>query len=182
MRVVQLHLRCTIWKVVCLSGQTRADQWLMLTMQKLHTPIHITLCLVNCWTAVYGEIKFKILSVERYHTVCVVSNNWHSMWYFIKSLYIAKETWCCEDIKLLFLCPRLLCPSDEESGGGDILIYPLSVRPSRYRYMVCPAISSYSFGATALIFCRMFIHIMEVCMSTGFWFSSNILKMTGSWT
>jgi hypothetical protein len=41
-------------------------------------------------------------------------------------------------------------------------------------YMVCPAISSYSFGVTALIFCMMFIHIMEVCMSTGFWFSSNI--------
>jgi hypothetical protein len=33
------------------------------------------------------------------------------------------------------------------------------VRPSGYRYMVCPAVSSYSFGATALIFCRMFIHI-----------------------
>ena len=43
-------------------------------------------------------------------------------------------------------------------------------------------IPSYSFGATALIFCRMFINIMEVCMSTRFWFSSNILKMTGSWT
>ena len=28
--------------------------------------------------------------------------------------------------------------------------------------MVCPAISSYSIGATALIFCMMFIHIMEV--------------------
>jgi hypothetical protein len=69
--------------------------------------------------------------------------------------------------------------------GGHINL-PLSVRlsvcPSRYRYMVCSAISSYSFGATALIFRRMFIHIMEVCMSTGFWFSSNILKMTGSWT
>jgi hypothetical protein len=35
--------------------------------------------------------------------------------------------------------------------------------------MVCPANSSYSFRATALIFCRMFIHIMEVYMSTGFW-------------
>ena len=45
------------------------------------------------------------------------------------------------------------------------------VRLSGYRYMVCLAISSYSFGATALIFCRMFIHIMEVCMSTGFWWS-----------
>jgi hypothetical protein len=43
-----------------------------------------------------------------------------------------------------------------------------SVRPSGYRYMVCLAITSYSFGATALIFCRMVIHIMEVCMSTGF--------------
>jgi hypothetical protein len=29
-------------------------------------------------------------------------------------------------------------------------------------------ISSYSFGATVLIFCMMFMHIMEVCMSTGF--------------
>jgi hypothetical protein len=56
-----------------------------------------------------------------------------------------------------------------KSQGGGILIYPcLSIRPSGYRYMVCPAISSYSFGATALIFCGMFIHIMEVCMSTGF--------------
>ena len=36
------------------------------------------------------------------------------------------------------------------------------VRPSGYRYMVCPAISSYRIGATALIFCMMFIHIMEV--------------------
>jgi hypothetical protein len=33
--------------------------------------------------------------------------------------------------------------------------------------MVYPA-NSYSVRATALIFCRMFIHIMEVCMSTGF--------------
>jgi hypothetical protein len=56
-----------------------------------------------------------------------------------------------------------LCPRDEESEG--ILIYPCpSVCPSGYRYMVCPAISSYSFGATALIFCRIFIHIMEVCI------------------
>jgi hypothetical protein len=47
-----------------------------------------------------------------------------------------------------------------------------SVRPSGYRYMVCPAISSYSFGATALIFCMMFIHIMVVCMSTGFLWAS----------
>jgi hypothetical protein len=46
-----------------------------------------------------------------------------------------------------------LCTHDEKSGG--ILIYRPSVRPSGYRY---------SFGATALIFCRMFIHIMEVCI------------------
>jgi hypothetical protein len=69
-----------------------------------------------------------------------------------------------------------LCPRDKESGG--ILIYPCpSVRPSGYRYMVCPAISFYSFGATALNFCRMFIHIMEVCMSTGF----DFLKIFSKW-
>jgi hypothetical protein len=56
-------------------------------------------------------------------------------------------------------------PVPKSRGGGGILIYPC---PSGYRYMVCPAVSSYSFGAIALIFCRMFIHIMEVCMSTGF--------------
>ena len=61
---------------------------------------------------------------------------------------------------------HVFMPRDKESGG--ILIYSPSVRPSGYRYMVCSAISSYSFGATALIFCRMFIYIMEVCMSTGF--------------
>ena len=50
-----------------------------------------------------------------------------------------------------------------------ILIYPCpSVCPSGYRYMFCSAISSYSFGATALIFCMTFMHIMEVCMSTSF--------------
>jgi hypothetical protein len=37
--------------------------------------------------------------------------------------------------------------------------------------IVCPANSSYCFGATALILCRMCIHIMEVCMFTGFWWS-----------
>jgi hypothetical protein len=49
-----------------------------------------------------------------------------------------------------------------KSRGGHINLPCPSVRPSGYRYMVCPAISSYSFGATALIFCMMFIHIMEV--------------------
>jgi len=80
----------------------------------------------------------------------------------------------------------IFMPSPRRVGWGHInlpLSVRLSVRSSGYKYMVCPAIS-YSFGATALIFCKMFIHIMEVCMSTGFGFSSNILKMTGSvnWT
>ena len=85
----------------------------------------------------------------------------------------------------LFVLLSFFMPPRRRVGGG-ILIYPLSVRlsvhpfvhpfirPSGYRYMVCPAISSYSFGATALIFCRMFIHIMEVCMSTGFWWSDTL--------
>ena len=93
-------------------------------------------------------------------------------------------------------CLTFLCLRYEESGGG-ILIYPCpSIRPSGYRYMVCPAISSYSFRATALIFCRMFIHMMEVCMSTGLViflcprdeksgggiFVKYSHKMTGGWT
>jgi hypothetical protein len=67
-------------------------------------------------------------------------------------------------------CPILfLCPGNEELGGHINLPLSIcsSIRPSGYRYMVCLAIS-YSFGATALILCRMFLHTMEVCMSTGF--------------
>jgi hypothetical protein len=64
---------------------------------------------------------------------------------------------------------RLFIPPRQRVGGHINLplssVHP-SIRPSRYRCMICPAISSYSFGA--LIFCMMFIHIMEVCMSTGF--------------
>jgi hypothetical protein len=96
-------------------------------------------------------------------------------------LYNLGKNWRKKYIKVLPIC-TIFMPLRRRVGGGGILIYPLSVCPSWYSYMVCLAISSYSFGATALIFCRMFIHIMEVCMSTGFWFSSNILKMTGSWT
>ena len=48
-----------------------------------------------------------------------------------------------------FLCPRNY---RLRVGGGGHINLPLSIRPSVYRYMVCPAISSYSFGATALVF------------------------------
>ena len=104
---------------------------------------------------------------------------------------------------LVYLTKPNACPhvvwhfyaSATKSRG--ILIYPCpSIRPSGYRYMVCPAISSYSFRATALIFCRMFIHMMEVCMSTGLViflcprdeksgggiFVKYSHKMTGGWT
>ena len=102
------------------------------------------------------------------------------------SLITEITTWTTVDIYRKPVCKCTLlyfyAPATKNRGGGT-LIYPCpSVHPSGYRYMVCQANSSYSFGATALIFCRMFIRIMEVCMSTGFWFSSNILKMTGSWT
>jgi hypothetical protein len=45
---------------------------------------------------------------------------------------------------------------------GQVVGLSHFVRPSGYRYMVCPAISSYSFGATALIFCRMLQNIKAV--------------------
>ena len=80
---------------------------------------------------------------------------------------------CCFFLHKYFilLTSLLICMPPRRTVGGHINL-PLSVAcPFGYRYMVCSAISSYSFGATALIFCRMFIHIMEVCMSTGFWFS-----------
>ena len=62
-----------------------------------------------------------------------------------------------------------LCLRDEESGGGGggILIYPcpfvrLFVRPDIDTWFVQLSPS------TVLVFRRIFIHIMEVCMSTGF--------------
>jgi hypothetical protein len=88
----------------------------------------------------------------------MTKSNYLSFWEYLKK------------IKILWTCT-----------GGHINLL-LSVRPSGCWCMVFPTISSYRFGAIALIFCRMCIHIMEVYMSTGFWFSSNILKMTGSWT
>jgi hypothetical protein len=106
-------------------------------------------------------------------------------------------------IKIKCICKTQMMPPPDHQN-------PVSVLPSEYWYMVCPAISPYSFGATALIFSMMFIHIMEVCMSKwpspttchfeNIWrksnpvdmhtsimcinilFPSNILKMTDSWT
>ena len=83
------------------------------------------------------------------------------------------------DNPFLWIASNYTPPPPQAKFGGYIgitLSVRLSVRPSGYIYMDCPAISSYSFGATAVLLCRMFIHIMEVCMSTWFWFSSNILK------
>jgi hypothetical protein len=68
----------------------------------------------------------------------------------------------CEfDVARLIVLLSFLCPRDKESGG--ILIYPCPfVRPfvrSSDRIYI-HGLSSYSFGATALIFCRM----NEVCL------------------
>ena len=78
----------------------------------------------------------------------------------------------------MFKVLNFYAPVTKSRGGGHINLPPVRpfvrsfvrpfFRPSGYRYMVCPANSSYSFRATALIFSRMFIHIMEVCMFTGF--------------
>ena len=78
-----------------------------------------------------------------------------------------------------------LCPLDEDSRG--ILIYPCSsvrpfVRPDiDTMYMVCWAISSYSFGATALIFCMMYTHNGGVHVHRILIFIKYLI-MTGSWT
>jgi hypothetical protein len=82
--------------------------------------------LVSVWSSLFVGTCIYINS----HLISVVQS-------YIQMAKILKD--------LLFLCPR-----DEELGRHINL--PLSVCPSGYRYMVCPAISSYSFGATALIF------------------------------
>jgi hypothetical protein len=74
-----------------------------------------------------------------------------------------------------FKCLVFYAPATN-SRGGHINLPPVRPDIDTWFFRRSP------FGATALIFVMMFIHIMEVCMSTGFWFSSNILKMTGSWT
>ena len=72
------------------------------------------------------------------------------------------------------------------NGGGHVhrilIFFKYSRTQSFFSYqlhkgnMVCLANSSYSFRATALIFCRMFIHIMEVCIPTGFsWSGGGII-------
>ena len=84
----------------------------------------------------------------------------------IRCLSMRINTTCKFHVFYILITRKFCMPPRRRVRG--ILIYSCpSVRPSGYRYMVCPAISSYSFGATALIFCMMFIHIMEVWMSTG---------------
>jgi hypothetical protein len=115
-----------------------------------------------------GDSRTNHVSISG-RTNKMTKSNYLSFWeYLVLALYIC---W-----GLFFVC--YFMPLRRRVGGHINLP---SVRPFGYRYMVCPSISSYRFGATALIFCRIFIHIMEVCMPTGFWFASNILKMTVSW-
>ena len=100
----------------------------------------------------------------------------------IKDLLIYIYIWHFNYTNQLMLTARVLslcltdiycyAPATIGRGGGAYCFTP--VRSSHLVCIVYPANSSYSFWATALILCRMFIHIMEVCMSTGFWFSSNI--------
>jgi hypothetical protein len=112
---------------------------------------------------IYNNIKSYMLTGQCY--LIPISTTKKSSGIQLSNLYL----YCCAMINLCHLL--LLKFSFSYFYASATKIYPC---PSGYRYMVCPAISSYSFGATALIFCMMFIHIMEVCMSTGFWFSSNI--------
>ena len=74
---------------------------------------------------------------------------------------------------------QFFMPPWQRGGEGHINL-PLSVRPDIDTWFV--RLSPTVLELQLLILCRIFIHIMELCMSTGFWFSSNILKMTGSWT
>ena len=81
------------------------------------------------------------------------------------------------NLPVLHYLQAVLFYAPATKSGGGILSYPC---PS-----VCLDIDTWFVRLsppTVLIFCRMFIHIMEVCMSTGFLFTSNILKMTSSWT
>ena len=135
-----------------------------------------------CWPSSLSRNIFcnKAFSGGRSLVFFIIFFLWNSYYaLFMTFLTCLDEAYLKEGNVRMWLSLVFLCPRDKELGGGGILIYPC---PSGYRYMVCSAISSYSFAATALIFYRMFIHIIEVCMSIGFWFSSNILKTTGSWT
>ena len=89
---------------------------------------------------------------------------------------------CNSWFEMFDILSKVFMPPQLRVGGG-ILIYPCpSVRPDIDTWFVRLSPTVLELQATALKFCRMFIHTMEVCMSTGDWFSSNILKMTGSWT
>jgi hypothetical protein len=108
---------------------------------------------------------WKTFLFNKYHP-CKLNDISYVIHYYLPTTYNTFHELYLDNISNVFY-DCFWGPLDEESG--DILIYPYPfVPPFGYRYMVCPNISSYSFGATALIFCRMFIHIMEVGMSTGF--------------
>lgn len=57
----------------------------------------------------------------------------------------------------------LVCPSVCSSVRSPVLL-------SRFWYPVCPAIYFYNFRGITLLLCGMSIHIIEVCMATGFFF------------
>ena len=80
--------------------------------------------------------------------------------------YCIQLKYCLSSMICTFLCPR-----DEESGGGHIN-FPLSVCPSGYRYMVCSAISSYSFFHTSCIKGTWFVRLLLQFQS----YSFNILQ------
>ena len=72
-------------------------------------------------------------------------------------------------------------PRQRVGGGGVILIYPcLSVRPSGYRCMVCPAISSYSYSFN-ILYDVLYTHNGGVHVHRTLIFIKYLI-MTGSWT
>ena len=102
------------------------------------------------------QVTDKLYHIMLYQVVTIGTDYIDSCKYDIYDIWYDHSHENMENINF-FMPPR------QRVGGGDILIYPSpSICPSAYRYMVCPAISSYSFGATALIFCMMFIQVMEV--------------------
>jgi hypothetical protein len=69
-------------------------------------------------------------------------------------------------LKMKCVCKTQMMPPPDHQNPVDMHTSIMCINMHKEN-MVCPA-NSYNFRATALIFCRMFIHIMEVCMSTRF--------------